>query len=274
MKRIVILLHFIGFIAFSHAQVGINTTSPSARAALDVNSQINATTYGGFLPPRITVAQRDAMPVTALDDGMIAYVSGFSNGDRCLQLFNGLTLTWESIQCFSAPSAIPGVAFIETFGTPSGNPVVSLYEAANGFDNDASTFSSSSSPEVDVRTTTPSTTTGASASGNIFFASGTRNLTVQGINVSAYTGPLTLQVLIYKGVLASDGSELTIEYSSNGTLWTAVTLSGANLLPTGTGTTGWYEKILSATVPNTIQYIRFSKTAAVDFRIDDIKILY
>src|SRR6478672_1303478 len=225
MKTLLLLLNFLGAIMFCEAQVGINTTSPSSNAVLDLNSNMGST-YGGFLPPRMTVTQRDSMTLTSADDGMMAYVSGFSNGDRCLQLFNGQTLAWETIQCFSAPSATPGVAFLETVGAPAATTLISVYEAANGFDNDACTFSSSSSPEADVRTTTPSTTTGASGTGNIFFsASGARSLLITGINVSAYTAPLTLQLLIYKGTTGTTGSELTIEYSTNGTTWTDVTIN-------------------------------------------------
>lgn len=269
MKKLLFLLSFLSFITFSEAQVGINTTSPNSNAVLDLNSNMGSS-YGGFLPPRITVAQRDSMTLTSADDGMIAYVT-FTTGQRCLQLFNGSTLAWESIQCFDVAITTPGIAFVETVGTPSATTVISTYETANGFDNDACTFSSSSSPEADVRTTTPSTTTGASASGNIFFsASGARNLLIQNINVSSYASPLTLQLLIYKGTTASSGSELTIEYSTNGTTWTDVSVS----LPTGAGTAIWYEKVLSTTVPNTIQQLRFTKSAAaVDFRIDDIKII-
>lgn len=268
MKKIFIVLHFLCIFSLSQAQVGINTTSPSSRAALDVNSQINGSTYGGFLPPRITLAQRNAMPVTAADDGMIAYVT-LVDGSRCLQLFNGATLAWENIQCFAAAPSTPTDAFSETFGTPGATTIISVYETANGFDNDACTFSSSGT-EVDVRTSLPSSTSGASGSGNVFFANGTRNLLVQGINVTAFTSPLTLQLLIYKGATASTGSELTIEYSVDGSTWVPVTVTD---LPTGTGTTGWYQRVLSTTVPNTIQQIRFNKTAAMEFRIDDIKII-
>ena len=125
MKKIVFLLHFLSIIVFSHAQVGINTTAPSSNAVLDLNSNFGGSSYGGFLPPRVTIAQRNLIPVTAADDGMIVYVSGFANGDRCLQLFNGSTMAWQSIQCFAVAITTPGVAFLETVGTPAATRICS-----------------------------------------------------------------------------------------------------------------------------------------------------
>jgi hypothetical protein len=51
---------------FGLAQVGIGTTTPNASAKLEVNS-----TTQGFLPPRMTTAQRDAISSPA--DGLVIY---------------------------------------------------------------------------------------------------------------------------------------------------------------------------------------------------------
>ncbi len=273
MKKVLVILNFLCLIALGQAQVGINTTTPNSHAALDINSQIATNTYGGMMPPKITIAQRDAMTLTSADDGLLAYVT-LANGDRCLQLYNGSTLTWESIKCITTPVSTPGVVFLETFGTPAATTLVSAYETSNGFDNDGFTFSSSSSPEVDLRTSTVSNTTGASGSGNAFFGTATsniRNLLIDGISATSYTSPLTLQILINKSTTASDASELIIEYYNSAT---ASWVSASTTLPTGAGTASgtWYERVLSTTVPNTITQIRISKTAAIDFRIDDIKL--
>jgi hypothetical protein len=61
----ILLLTFITNIAV-YAQVGIGTTSPNGSAQLDVNS-----TTKGFLPPRMTTTQRDAITTPA--DGLIIY---------------------------------------------------------------------------------------------------------------------------------------------------------------------------------------------------------
>lgn len=103
MKRKLILLVFLSCATFSNAQVGINTATPNASSVLDLNSHLGGTNYGGFMPPRVTLAQRNLIPVTAAEDGLMVYVS-FPTGERCLQLYNGITLSWENINCFSSSS--------------------------------------------------------------------------------------------------------------------------------------------------------------------------
>ncbi len=60
------------------AQVGIGTTSPNTSAALDVES-----TTKGFLPPRMTGAQRNAIATPA--EGLSIY----NTDSKCLQWYNG-----------------------------------------------------------------------------------------------------------------------------------------------------------------------------------------
>ena len=59
----------------SHAQVGIGTSTPNASAELDVSS-----TTKGFLPPRLTAAQRDAITSPAV--GLVI----FNTSTNCLNL--------------------------------------------------------------------------------------------------------------------------------------------------------------------------------------------
>ena len=66
------------FSYFSFAQVGIGTKNPAPSAALDVTS-----TTKGFLPPRLTTAQRDA--ITSPAHGLTIY----NTSANCLQLWNG-----------------------------------------------------------------------------------------------------------------------------------------------------------------------------------------
>jgi hypothetical protein len=63
---------------FSNGRVGIGTTSPNAAALLDVSS-----TTKGFLPPRMTTAQRDA--ISAPPAGLVIY----NTSTNVLNFYNG-----------------------------------------------------------------------------------------------------------------------------------------------------------------------------------------
>jgi len=89
------------FVQMISAQVGINTANPSSNAALEVASNA-ATKIGGFVPPTVTEVQRDAIPVTADDDGLMLYVT-VPCGDRRLQLFNAATMVWENVFSTEVP---------------------------------------------------------------------------------------------------------------------------------------------------------------------------
>ncbi len=95
MKTIVlsIFLFFISFSIFS--QVGINTTTPSPAAVLDINSSSGPSFFGGLMPPKVTMAQRDLIPVSAADDGLLVYV--IDNTNRFLQIYDGVDDVWRTI---------------------------------------------------------------------------------------------------------------------------------------------------------------------------------
>jgi len=272
MKKTLLLLGFVLFATIGQAQVGINTTTPSSNSALEVNSRFSGGTYGGFMPPKLTIAQRDAIAVTSADDGLMAYVSGFPSGERCLQLYNGAKAVWESIKCFDA--ANPVVVWSETMGVGAGSTDANTYTGYDTYGTSIFSSGSSTKPKVTATAPTSSTISGASGAGYISFPAANRDLTIGGINVSSYTGPLTLQLLIYKGAsTTSTGSELLIEYFSAGS-WYNVSVA---TLPTGTGTENtWYSRVLSLSIPNTITQLRFTRTSASggpELRIDDIKII-
>jgi hypothetical protein len=63
---------------------GIGTTSPNAKAILDVTS-----TTKGFLPPRMTTTQRDA--ITSVPAGLMVYNTTLNK----LNVYNGTT--WETV---------------------------------------------------------------------------------------------------------------------------------------------------------------------------------
>jgi len=120
-NRFSFCLFFLIFTGVLFGQVGINTTMPSPNSALHVHSAFVGGGHGGLLPPRVTLAQRNLIPVTAADDGLLVYVT-LVNGSRCLQLFNGATLGWEDVKCFGVP-VVPNVRELRIGADyPSTNP--------------------------------------------------------------------------------------------------------------------------------------------------------
>lgn len=84
------------------SQVGINTTSPSEKSVIDIRSSSDGTSFGGFLPPRVTLAERDLIQPDPADEGMLVYVINPPNSQ--LQIWDGTawrTLFPQSIE-FSA----------------------------------------------------------------------------------------------------------------------------------------------------------------------------
>jgi uncharacterized protein (TIGR02145 family) len=123
MKKTIILI-MLAFIGLSnlHAQVGVGTTSPDPSAKLDVTSPNNDK---GFLPPRLNIAQRDAIASPA--QGLTIY----NTDNKCLETWNGTD--WISIcdgSVVTSPPTIPGNVTC-TGATISATPCTAT-ELANG----------------------------------------------------------------------------------------------------------------------------------------------
>ncbi|MBP6237264.1 MAG: hypothetical protein KA536_14050 [Saprospiraceae bacterium] len=98
------------------AQVGINTTTPHPKSALDVNS-----TTQGFLPPRMTTTQRNAIssPIPA---GLLIWCLDCGVSGQ-VQVFDGIT--WKDMAGGNATSFMCGTSLVTfnyngstvTFGT-------------------------------------------------------------------------------------------------------------------------------------------------------------
>ena len=73
MKKIFFLINVLLIASFAEAQTGIGTTTPNASAKLDVSS-----TNKGFLPPRMTYAQRTAISSPA--EGLMVYQTDGTSG--------------------------------------------------------------------------------------------------------------------------------------------------------------------------------------------------
>lgn len=122
MKNVIITLLFVITSYLGIAQnVGIGTTSPNASAQLDVSS-----TNSGFLPPRMTYAQRNAIVNPAA--GLIVYCTDCANGE--MQYFNGTSWINMSVGIGSIPFTAPIVSTkttssITTNGAVSGGNITS-----------------------------------------------------------------------------------------------------------------------------------------------------
>lgn len=103
MKNLFYSLILLLLSSYAFSQVGINTTTPSAASVLDIESAIAPNVHGGFLIPRVSVAQRDLIPTVAADDGMMVYLQNGTN--RCLQIWDGFTLQWENVYCMPVNQA-------------------------------------------------------------------------------------------------------------------------------------------------------------------------
>ncbi|RLJ23201.1 hypothetical protein CLU97_4435 [Chryseobacterium sp. 7] len=80
------------------SQVGINTTTPNAKAALHVMSKNNNT---GVLFPLLTTAQRDAIGASATEDGLIIY----NTDQKCYNYYNAGNTVWISL-CGNGQKAV------------------------------------------------------------------------------------------------------------------------------------------------------------------------
>ncbi len=77
----------------NNQSVGIGTTTPSTSAILDINS-----TSGGVLIPRMTTAQRNAIPNPA--NGLII----FNTDNSCIEIYDGNNMQWLLVSCPTACS--------------------------------------------------------------------------------------------------------------------------------------------------------------------------
>jgi len=102
MKYYIVYL-FLLFQFIANAQVGINTTTPSSASVLDVNSSSDGVNFGGFMPPRVSLLERNSINPNAADDGLMVYLIDGTN--RCVQMWNGVDSTWDDVYCMPVNQA-------------------------------------------------------------------------------------------------------------------------------------------------------------------------
>ena len=156
--------------------------------------------------------------------------------------------------------------YSETMGTPSGNTKIEDY---SDWSNQDVVYTGDGT--CDLRTTSASTITRyetASGGGNVMINNEIKWFKVAGINTQDYDN-LKLSFGLRKGTTAEDGSNFKIEVSTNDEDYTQLTFDEP--LPTGSGTANWYYVTISSGIPQTSTlYIKFSQTASVEFRLDDL----
>ena len=112
MKKITLIILML-FTALSYAQVGVNTNTPDASSALEIES-----TTGGILIPRMTETQRDAIVSPA--SGLMIYQT---DQDFGFYFYNGTQ--WTSVgmsgpQGPQGPQGIQGETVLQVLTGPQG----------------------------------------------------------------------------------------------------------------------------------------------------------
>ena len=149
MKHLFTLLGSVLLTATTFAQVGINTSSPHASAALDITS-----TTGGLLMPRMTNAQRLAIETPAA--GLIVYVTDFDEGTF---MFHNGTI-WGILalgnSASGAPTSVSATAGNEeatvSYTAPSSNggSEITSYTATSSPDDISATVNQAGSGDITV----------------------------------------------------------------------------------------------------------------------------
>ena len=118
--RKITLITLMLFTALSYAQVGINTNTPDASSALEIES-----TTGGILIPRMTETQRDAIVSPA--SGLMIYQT---DQDFGFYFYNGTG--WTKIDGVAGPQGDQGVQGIQGPAGPQGDQGVQGATGAQG----------------------------------------------------------------------------------------------------------------------------------------------
>jgi hypothetical protein len=132
MKNICTLLAAVLLTATTYAQVGINTETPDASAALDITS-----TTGGLLVPRMTNAQRQAISNPAA--GLLVFATDFDGGR--FMFYDGTK--WGTL---SFTKTIPDAPIIGTATNGNAQATVSFTAPSSDGGSAITSYTATSSP--------------------------------------------------------------------------------------------------------------------------------
>jgi hypothetical protein len=156
LKSICLIFATIFISTISFAQVGIGTNSPDASAKLDISS-----TSQGFLPPRMTYAQRQAISSPAI--GLMIYCTNCGPGTGEPQFYNGTV--WVNMIGGTALTQPPTVASTTAASDIGYQSATSGGNITNDFGNTISArgicWSTSQNPTTANSKTTESGTIGS-----------------------------------------------------------------------------------------------------------------
>ena len=170
--------------------------------------------------------------------------------------------------------------FSENMGTPTATTAIATYATGTApatFQNKGTlTYGNGAqASSADVRISSPSSNSGSSGGGNIFFSStsGAYGFSIESIDASAFN---TLQ-LSYN--YRKDSNTLFATFSVdywNGSAWVTVANTSANLFNETAATTGAWFAAKTLALPAGAQIsglkLRFVKTGTASLRIDDVRL--
>ena len=168
--------------------------------------------------------------------------------------------------------------FYESLGTVSSTTTIVNHESANGFDNDSYTMTEGGAANpATIRATSPSSGyTGASGVANVYFptTSGEYGFAIEGINTTNYINLKASFGVRKEDAAGTNFATLAFEYSTNGTSWSAITVSG---YPQNSDASGW-KLVSNISLPVGAEgqgnlRLRWRKTGSIATRLDDIKLV-
>jgi large repetitive protein len=147
---------------------------------------------------------------------------------------------------------------------------ISVHEANDRFEQVGLTYSGLG---ADMRTTLPSSGYVTASGGfNVMLNGAGENFIIDGLDLTTCLSNIVISFGVKKSTLLADGSNLKLQYSTDGVTGSFSNVS-YTLLPTGSGTASdYYYVSTTSIIPSNVTTIRFVSLDAVEYRIDDILI--
>ena len=229
------------------------TISPAGPISLCLSSSASLSTISGYNYLWSTGATTQSINVNSAGN----YSVVVSDNSGCVATSSSVAIS---------NSALPFIStvFSESMGTVPGTTQIATHESGNGFDNDGLTMSGTG----DVRVTSVSSGyIGATGGANIFLTNTAgKNFIISGINTNGLTN-LELSFGIVKSTTASNGSDLLVQYSTDGINYTSIPYT----LATGAGTAVWTLKTVTGIPSSASLSLQFIQTGTTtQYRIDDV----